>query len=108
MVARGDERLQTRLCRYADSPVRVQVVTHMWPSEERPEHGIFVRDQVEALRRLEGIEIDLKVFPPGASSYLRAAWKLRSSARRDRVEVVHAHYGLSGWSALASRGRRSI
>jgi teichuronic acid biosynthesis glycosyltransferase TuaC len=77
----------------------------MWPSDERPEHGVFVRDQVEALRRLDGIEVEVKTFPPGSSSYLRAAWKLRSSARRERFDVVHAHYGLSGWSALAARGR---
>jgi glycosyltransferase involved in cell wall biosynthesis len=77
----------------------------MWPSAERPEHGVFVRDQVEALRRLEGVEVEVRRFPPGSSSYLRAAWKLRSSARRDGFDIVHAHYGLSGWSALAARGR---
>jgi teichuronic acid biosynthesis glycosyltransferase TuaC len=76
----------------------------MWPSDDRPEHGVFVRDQVEALRRLEGVEVEVRRFPPGASSYLRAAWKLRSSARRGHFDIVHAHYGLSGWSALAARG----
>lgn len=80
----------------------------MWPSEQRPEHGVFVRDQVEALRRLEGVEVEVRNFPPGSRSYLRAAWELRSSARRGRFDVVHAHYGLSGWSALAARAHRLI
>jgi len=88
--------------------VRVQVVTHMWPSEERPEHGVFVRDQVDALRRLEGVEVEVKRFPPGSRSYLRAAWNLRSSGRRGGFDVVHAHYGLSGWSALAARAERLV
>jgi glycosyltransferase involved in cell wall biosynthesis len=63
---------------------------------------VFVQTQVEALRRRDGIEIDVRAFPRGGLSYLRAAWKLRGSARRGRFDVVHAHYGLSGWSALAT------
>lgn len=85
--------------------MRVLVVTHMWPSESRPEHGSFVRDQVEALRRLGGVEVQVAAFPPGAASYLRAAWRLRRATPRGRFDVVHAHYGLSGWSALAVRDR---
>jgi glycosyltransferase involved in cell wall biosynthesis len=85
--------------------MRVQVITHMWPTERRPEHGVFVRDQVEALRRLNGVDVEVRQFPPGTSSYLRAAWRLRSSARRGGFDLVHAHYGLSGWSAVAARGR---
>jgi glycosyltransferase involved in cell wall biosynthesis len=88
--------------------MRALVVTHMWPSPARPEHGVFVRDQVEALRAEPGVEVDVRSFPPGALNYLRAAWKLRGAARRQAIDVVHAHYGLSGWSALAARGRRSV
>ena len=84
--------------------VRVLIVTHMWPSESRPEHGSFVRDQVEALRALDGIDVEVAIFPPGAGSYLRAARELGRSGRGRGFDVVHAHYGLSGWSALAVRG----
>jgi teichuronic acid biosynthesis glycosyltransferase TuaC len=80
----------------------------MWPSDERPEHGVFVRDQVEALGRLEGVEVEVRRFPPGSRSYLGAAWSLRSSGRREGIDVVHAHYGLSGWSALAARAERLV
>jgi teichuronic acid biosynthesis glycosyltransferase TuaC len=85
--------------------VRVLIVTHMWPTETRPEHGAFVRDQVEALRREEDVDVELRSFPPGAASYLRAAWSLRGAGARGRFDVVHAHYGLSGWSALTARAR---
>jgi glycosyltransferase involved in cell wall biosynthesis len=84
--------------------VRVLIVTHMWPTEERPEHGVFVRDQVEALRREPGVEVEVRRFEPGALSYARAAWSLRRAARRGGFDVVHAHYGLSGWSARAAGG----
>jgi glycosyltransferase involved in cell wall biosynthesis len=88
--------------------VRVQIVTHLWPTPSEPEYGAFVETQVEALRRREGIEIDVRSFPRGALSYLRAAWALRGSARRGKFDVVHAHYGLSGWSALAAGASRIV
>jgi teichuronic acid biosynthesis glycosyltransferase TuaC len=85
--------------------VRVLIVTHTWPPESRPEHMVFVRDQVEALRRQSGVEVEVRRFEPGALSYLRAALSLRRAARRGSFEIVHAHYGLSGWSALTAGGR---
>jgi teichuronic acid biosynthesis glycosyltransferase TuaC len=88
--------------------MRVLIVTHMWPTKSRPEHGSFVRDQVEALEREPGIEVELREFPPGTASYLRAAWNLRGAAAADRFDVVHAHYGLTAWSALAARGRSLV
>jgi glycosyltransferase involved in cell wall biosynthesis len=90
------------------APVRVQVVTHLWPTRSEPEYGAFVQNQVEALRRRQGVEIEVRAFPRGGISYLKAAWKLRGSARRGKFDIVHAHYGLSGWSALAARARRLI
>jgi teichuronic acid biosynthesis glycosyltransferase TuaC len=87
--------------------VRVLVVTNMWPTERRPALGGFVRDQVEALRELEGVEVELFAFEGGGpASYPRAARELRRRHRRDRFDVVHAHYGLTGWVALAL-GRRA-
>jgi teichuronic acid biosynthesis glycosyltransferase TuaC len=78
----------------------------MMPSESRPERGAFVRDQVEALRRRQEAEIEVRRFPQGGVSYLSAAWRLRRSGRR--FDLVHAHYGLSGWSALAARAPRLV
>ncbi|MEA2427146.1 MAG: hypothetical protein QOF37_774 [Thermoleophilaceae bacterium] len=84
--------------------MRVLVVTNLWPTPERPASGGFVRDQVEALRALDGVEIELFTFGTGARAYLRAARDLRRRYRGERFDVVHAHYGLAGWSALALRG----
>jgi teichuronic acid biosynthesis glycosyltransferase TuaC len=82
--------------------VRVLVVTNMYPSPERPELGSFVRDQVEALRELPGLEVELFAFRGGGPrAYASAARALRRRHVRERFDVVHAHYGLSGWVALA-------
>ena len=88
--------------------LRVQVVTHLWPTRSEPQYGVFVQSQVDALRRRQGIEVEVRTFPRGGLSYVRAAWALRGSARRGRFDIVHAHYGLSGWSALATRAPQLV
>jgi teichuronic acid biosynthesis glycosyltransferase TuaC len=84
--------------------MRVLVVTNLWPTPERPASGGFVRDQVEALRRLDGVELDLFTFATGPRAYVRAARELRRRYKGERFDVVHAHYGLAGWSSLAVKG----
>jgi teichuronic acid biosynthesis glycosyltransferase TuaC len=84
--------------------MRVLVVTNLWPTPERPAVGGFVRDQVEALRRMEGLEVEVfHVQPGGLRPYPRAARELRRRYRGERFDVVHAHFGLTAWSALAVR-----
>jgi glycosyltransferase involved in cell wall biosynthesis len=77
----------------------------MYPTPARPALGSFVRDQVEALRRIDGVQIELFTFAPGgADAYLIAARELFRSHRAQRYDVVHAHFGLTAWPALAARG----
>jgi teichuronic acid biosynthesis glycosyltransferase TuaC len=84
--------------------MRALVVTNMWPTPARPALGRFVHDQVEALRRIDGVEVELFAFPPGLRSYPRAARALRRRYRGERFDVIHAHFGLTAWPALALRG----
>ena len=84
-------------------PVRVLVVTNMYPTPERPALGPFVRDQVEALRRRADLDVELFAFPPGPKALLRAAARLRRRFRGQRFDVVHAHFGLAAWPALLAR-----
>jgi glycosyltransferase involved in cell wall biosynthesis len=86
--------------------MRALIVTNMYPTAARPSLGSFVRDQVDALRRISGVDIDVFSFEPGgANAYLRAASELRRRRHRhDRYDVVHAHYGLTAWPAFAARG----
>lgn len=83
--------------------VRALIVTNMYPTPARPALGSFVRDQVRALQRLPDLELDLFAFAPGSPrAYLAAARALRR--RTGSVDVVHAHFGLTAWPALAAAG----
>ncbi len=90
--------------------MRALVVTNMYPTPARPALGGFVRDQVEALRRIDDLDVELHAFDPGgASTYLRAARDLRRRFKGRRFDVVHAHFGLTAWPALAvSAGKRVV
>ncbi len=87
--------------------MRALVVTNMYPSQAHPALGSFVRDQVEALRRLADVDVEVFAFEPGGpAAYARAAADIRRRYGHDRFDVVHAHFGLTAWPALAAHGRR--
>ncbi len=82
----------------------------MRPDAAGPERGSFVRDQVAALARIDGVEVELHEFAPGPRALVAAARELRAlaasaSAERAPFDVVHAHFGLTAWPALAVPAR---
>ena len=88
--------------------MRVLVVSNMAASRERPGRGVFVRDQVAALRARGDAEVELYEFLPGALSYPLAALALRRRYAGEHFDVVHAHFGLTAWPALAAPAARRI
>ncbi len=85
--------------RAAGAP-RVLVVTNMWPSDDRPAFGSFVKAQVTSLRAA-GVEIDVHVIRGSAhpSAYLTSIPAIARRVREFGADLIHAHYGLAGWSA---------
>jgi glycosyltransferase involved in cell wall biosynthesis len=85
--------------------MRALVVSNLRPDAAAPGRGVFVRDQVAALRELDDVEVTHFEFPPGPRALAAAAATLALRHGRTRYDVVHAHFGLSAWPALAARGR---
>ena len=89
--------------------MRALVVSNMQADEAHPERGSFVRDQVAALRGIEDLEVELFEFAPGAAQLARITLLARrtigAAGARPGWDVVHAHFGLSAWPALAVRAR---
>jgi len=85
--------------------MRALVITCMYPSAQNPANGIFVRDQVAALQRMPDVDVELFAFQSGGmSAYLRAAHDVRRRYNGVRFDVIHAHFGLTIWPALALPG----
>lgn len=79
---------------------RVLVVTNLWPNPSDPGYGSFVQAQMESLRPL-GVEYDV-LFIRGRESrwnYFRGVRELRKRLCQKRYDLIHAHFGLSGWVA---------
>ncbi|MGE5343008.1 MAG: glycosyltransferase family 4 protein [Candidatus Omnitrophota bacterium] len=60
----------------------------------------FIRSQGESLRQ-QGIEVEF--FPirgRGIAHYLRHVFLLRRFLRKNRFDILHAHYGMCGWVAF--------
>ena len=79
---------------------RILVVTNLWPTESDPGYGSFVQAQMESLRPL-GVEFDTLFIDGRASrwNYLQGARRMRALLRKQRYDLIHAHFGLSGWVA---------
>jgi glycosyltransferase involved in cell wall biosynthesis len=86
--------------------MRVLVVTNMWPTAADPVFGVFVAEQVAALRRL-GVDIAVEVIDGRArrSNYLRAVPALRRRLQSAETDLVHAHYVLAGVVAWLAGAR---
>jgi teichuronic acid biosynthesis glycosyltransferase TuaC len=74
---------------------RVLFVTSMWPADDEPWRGSFVKAQAESLQRI-GVRVDVEQIRAHGSwpAYTSAARRLILD-RTDNVvyDLVHAHYG---------------
>lgn len=81
--------------------MKILIVTNMYPTEDRPAWGIFVMQQVKQLRRL-GHNVDVMNIYGYRSklNYIKAVFEVFQKTVRNRYDIVHAHYGYSGFPAL--------
>ncbi|CAE6845008.1 hypothetical protein R75461_07207 [Paraburkholderia nemoris] len=87
--------------------MRVLVVTNMLAGENptQPSQGIFVSEQVAALRLLPDVRVDVISVRGFASrfAYLRSAAEVLLRVWGTRYDVVHYHFGLTAWTAALVR-----
>ncbi|GAP42362.1 glycosyltransferase [Lentimicrobium saccharophilum] len=68
----------------------------------------FIKAQGDSLERLG---IDVLYFPligKGLLGYVRSAYKLNKFVRKNAVDIVHAHYTLSGWTSVLAHPKKPI
>jgi teichuronic acid biosynthesis glycosyltransferase TuaC len=85
--------------RQGSAQLRILAVTNLWPVGQSF-RGIFVQEQVNALRRL-GLHVDVEVVAQdrGRADYLLAARRVRRRARAGDYDLAHVHYGLTTFAA---------
>jgi len=83
---------------------RVLVISNRWPTEDTPRTTVFIKRQVEFLRRA-GVEVE-PFFFEGAQRPWRyvVGWiRLRRRLVRQRYDLIHAQFGQSALLALPKR-----
>lgn len=83
----------------------------MLTTDANPALGSFVREQLAALERIGGVDVELHEFTPGGGSptaYLKAGRDIRRKYEGERFDVVHAHFGLTAWAALGAKADKRV
>lgn len=73
--------------------MKVLVVTNMYPSKNYPFYGIFVKEQIESLRK-EGVTVDV-VFINGKENrlnYFTCIKTLLNKNKSNYYDIIHAHH----------------
>lgn len=74
--------------------MKILVITNMYPCKEKPFWGIFVKEQVESLKK-KGLEVDV-FFINGIKSrwnYFSALWNLlKLIYKKRRYDIIHIHH----------------
>lgn len=76
--------------------IRVLVVTGVYPTEQRPHKGTFIKKQVDSLIA-EGLEVEVvhpKPSSPVPLRYAAATMQVFFKTLTGHFDIVHGHYGL--------------
>lgn len=82
-------------------PYRVLMVTGVYPTQETPYLGTFIKTQVESLKEA-GLQVEVIHPMPGRPvpvRYFSAALQVFFKTLTGRFDIVHGHYGL--WCLVA-------
>ena len=83
--------------------MNVLVVTNMYPDAARPYNGIFVSEQIEAIKRYHpDVKFDVCFIDgeKGKSEYLKSIVYVNQLIDKGHYDLVHIHFGLSGMYLL--------
>lgn len=89
--------------------MNVLVVTNMYPDEARPYNGIFVSEQIEAIKRYHpDVKFDVCFIDgeKGKSEYLKSIVYVNQLIDKGHYDLVHIHFGLSGMYLLCPFRRK--
>lgn len=77
----------------------------MYPNEDDPNYGIFVKEQIDAIERIRCLDKVIYVIDgrKGFKEYVKSMFIIRRIVRKGNFDLVHIHYGLSGLFLLLGR-----
>jgi len=81
------------------SRIKVLAVTNAYPTARDPQFGVFVASQMESVGLEADVTIQFLDCTRARWKYAAGIWRVRQAVRHGDYDVVHAHYGLTGFVA---------
>ncbi len=80
--------------------MRVLHVVSSWPTAQKPFVKPFITSQIDSLRQA-GVSVDVINLNATRNTlnYVSGMYRIMSRSRRQRYDLIHAHYSYCGWSA---------
>ena len=72
------------------------------------EPGAVVKNQADSLNNPSVSVKFFLIVGRGLNGYFKAGIKLRKFLKKNNVDIIHAHYTLSGWSAVLGAGKTPV
>lgn len=78
--------------------MKILYVTNMYPTEEHPYFGIFVKEQIEAIELNGDVNYSLYYIKGYKSKweYIKSIFIINYKILKEKPDLIHVHYGLSG------------
>lgn len=77
---------------------KLLAITNMYPDLESPYYGIFVKEQLDAIEKLDIFQIDLYYINAkknGKFEYIKSIFNITKIINNNKYDVIHIHYGIS-------------
>lgn len=94
-----------------NNEMKILVVTNMYPTADRPYFGIFVKEQIDAIKKYyPNVDFDVYCIEGGGVkgkskwlsliNYMKSVWEIDKLLRKRHYDLVHVQYGFSGFYLL--------
>lgn len=70
----------------------------MFPDKESPYYGIFIKEQIEALKKYYSIDYEIYYIDGRKNklNYIKSIAEIHSMLSKNQYDLIHIHYGLAG------------
>lgn len=86
-------------------------VTNMYPTEDHPVDGIFIKEQIQDLSEIIPLQVEVKLIDSvyqGKWEYLKSILSIPRIIKSRSFDLIHVHYGLSGIFLLFFKPRQKV
>lgn len=86
-------------------------VTNMYPTDDHPVDGIFIKEQIQDLSAKIPLRVEVALIDSvykGKIEYIKSIFSIPKAIRSRPFDIIHIHYGLSGLFLLFFKPRQKV